>query len=458
MILNYIGESWVPAQEKKVFLKICPFKGDILEEVSACEAMDFVRALQFAKKSLLLPKRPDFEERGQILRKIADIITENEMAYSKREASHQAVPESFVLENSVRPAARAFISAAEDTEFKLQHPNHDSFLPTGIVVIAPHWGLSLRFLCEKLAPAIGAGNAVIVKPCSDSPVTGQILGEILERIRSEFPEAQWASGTCQILQGQKEDLLELMAGHPSVRAIAASSSLLTGELIQKAASPTWKKMQLHMGYNNSGLVLPDAKPEECIEQIYNSAFIGQGQISCNISRLFVLESQVVQWTDLLLEQSKKSKWQGPMMRKTDRPRLEDLLRQVRADQGKIIAGGEISDQGGLYLSPTMTQDLSHCSVLQQDTIAAPLLIISAVKYAHEMVKWVNTGYYGQIAQVWGSLEKTSAIAQKLEVGEVWVNGWVEKSRRIPYGVKQSFFGVADDRTFGTFFSDCKKIV
>jgi aminomuconate-semialdehyde/2-hydroxymuconate-6-semialdehyde dehydrogenase len=131
-------------------------------------------------------------------------------------------------------------------------------------------------------------------------------------------------------------------------------------------------------------------------------------------------------------------------------KINDIKAKLKSENGKIHYGAEGN-------GPLVVQDLSHCSTLQQDCLMAPVVLISPVKYVHEMVRWTNTSYYGMMAQIFGPDEKVQKFGSQLEVSRVVANGWIEKMKDLPLGMKQSFSGLSDVHAFGGFFSDLRKI-
>ncbi|MNL45866.1 Gamma-aminobutyraldehyde dehydrogenase [compost metagenome] len=137
--------------------------------------------------------------------------------------------------------------------------------------------------------------------------------------------------------------------------------------------------------------------------------------------------------------------------------MDEKIQLAKTEHGKILSGAETYSGKGFFHKPTVMIDLTNCSVLQQDEVQGPLLLITPVKYQHEMLKWTNTSYLGQGAVVWGSAEKAAKVIPKLECAQVWLNDWMNGSEKTLFGHKQASFGNPDMHWDGSFYSDVKSL-
>lgn len=455
VFLNYINGLWQPAQSQKTMEKFSPFDGSLLGEVALSEAMDVVLSLVSSKKSLAAYEKTSLEERAALLRRISEALSERAFEVASLEALHQGLPVDFVLEHSVSPAITIFSSLAGSLG---EGASLGILRPTGLLAIIATWNLSLRSVAERLAPALAAGNAVILKPSPLSPVTGQILGEI-------FSQVSLPPGLVNILHGG-EEVTQTLAAHPSVQAVSMVGRSGNVEKVIEAATGTLKKLQVLGGAKNAALVLGDADFRNWMPQIVRPFLLGQGQLGQNISRLFILESQQKEFLEVLVSYLESlrpasspranSDWTPLISSEAVRDTLNKLA-MVKADQGKLIFGGDSVPGPGFFMRPLVTLNLSNCSTLQQDELHGPLLIVTPVKYQHEMVKWVNTSYLAQSAVIWGSEEKALKLAEQLDVAEVSLNEWPSRELDPVGGNKQSSYGIQDYRWNGFFFSRAKKL-
>jgi aminomuconate-semialdehyde/2-hydroxymuconate-6-semialdehyde dehydrogenase len=453
--LNYIDGEFVPSQSRQTFAKYNPFNGEVLGNVSASDAMDIIRAIQSAKKAQTEFEKWTLDQRADLLNKIANHLESKADDYAFQEALHQGLPQTFVKEKNILVAAKIFRKAAQSILQLEKNRPRLQYQPTGLISMILSWNLSLRLLSERVAPALAAGNICLVKISKFSPITANIFGEVLAA-------ASAPKGLVQLIQGNGAEVGALMAAHPSIRGVNFVGRLANAENIVKGALPQFKKVQIHAGTKNSCFVLADTDYASLMLEILESFLLGQGQLGWNTTRLFILESIQKEFFEKLKEfmatlkpatSPKESTLWLPLISADAVANIEKKSQQLKGEGGKIIFGGGRGSSSGFFFQPTVSLDLSNCSELQQEEVTGPLLIVTPVKYQHEMVKWSNTGYYGQSAVVWGPQEKAIKLAEKLDVGLVTHNQWL--SEDLTTGHRQSAFGNPDLEVTGKFYSDVK---
>ena len=454
---NYIDGEFSPGQSKSHFPKFNPFTGEILGNVTASDALDVIRAIQAAKKAQVEFEKWTLEQRAELLLAIADKLSEKIKAYSLQEALHQGLPLQFVLEKSLQHSIHRFRKAAEEARsLESTRTPEQRFQPTGIISLILSWNLSLRLLSERLAPALAAGNVCLVKVSELSPVTAQIMGEVLS-------EVQAPKGLVQFIQGRGSEVGALLSAHPSIRAVSFVGKLSNAEKIIQGASPQFKKLQIQSGVKNSIFILNEVDFHHKMPEIMQSFLVGQGQLCWNTSRIFILESLQKEFIAKLSEYFNTLKpatspedlspWL-PVISKDVLQQMQVKAQQVKMEEGKLPLGGEGFSTSGFFFRPTVSIDLPNCSELQQEEVCGPLLILTAVKYQHEMLKWANTGYYGHSAVVWApSEEKALKIAEKIDVGTVSINSWFPEEFQT--GHRQTSFGDSSKSPWERFYSDVK---
>ncbi len=455
--LNFIDGEFVPAQSKASFAKMSPFTGELLGNVAASDAMDVIRAIQAAKRAQVEMEKWTLAQRAELLSKVATKLEEKIEDYAYQEALHQGLPANFVREKSLQYAIHQFRIISEAvTKYDQNKIPELQVQPTGIISIVLSWNLSLRLLAERLASALAAGNICLVKVSELSPITAVIMGEVLTA-------AGVPKGLVQFIQGRGSEVGALLAAHPSIRAVNFVGKLTNAEKIIQGALPQFKKVQINSGVKNSIFVLNEVDFQTKMPQILESFLIGQGQLCWNMTRIFVLESFQKEFTEKLKEYlaslkpatspKDTSPW-TPAINAEVLQQLEAKSQQIKMEEGKLIAGGVKADSNGYFFQPTVSLDLPNCSEMQQEEIRGPLLILTAVKYQHEMVKWANTGYYGHSAVIWApNSEKALKIAEKIDVGTVSVNSWFPAE--FEPGHRQTSFGLINTGPWGRFYSDVK---
>lgn len=429
------------------------FDGRTLGHIEICGPMEVVRALGLAKKALEAAEASSLAERAHLLNSFAQVLSENEQDFAAILAETEGFPKSFMLEKAVRASAQWLREVASQLAQAQGTAAEQIGSPTGVISIFPAGSLSLRTLMERLAPALGAGNVVLIKVPSKAPGLALVLQKLLQLV--ETPP-----GFIGVLFGRGEEIGSLLASHPSIRGVSFVGSPKVATQVMNAAVTSGKKIQISAGAKNSLCLLPESDLGQLPRWI-ESVLLGQGSLGWSASRIFVTEAQATEfWPALegalsslkpLTSIEGNSPWTPP--RAGTNEQHARWLQMAREEKAKILsAAGEESASAPIFL-----RDLSHCSVLQQEEIGAPICIVDVVKYAHEMAKWSNTGDYGLCAQVWGPDDKARRLAQKLQVGRVWINDWMADATPFA-GWKRSFFGLPDFRWNGSFFSNQKSVI
>ncbi len=438
------------------------FNGQILGEVSTSNAMDFVRTLQLTKKSQATWSELNLVDRSAALIQISREIEIHKLEIAQDLARTHGLSIAFQIKNEVEPAARAFERAAA-----AEVPPGSIPKPTGLISFLAPEQSTFRFLAERVSASLMAGNSALIA----TSIQSSFAGHWMRKVCAALPE-----NLLQVFHSDfnDENLLQILCAHPSISGVCSMGLKADSEKVLRLSAGSWKKLQVTSGYHNSALILNDCNLSEASEALLQSCFTGMGQLHGNISNILVIESQVEAFQREflgLLEQRSFATSEldaqsfGPLP-PSEKIRIEQLWQTVRSENGKILSGGTIQNisvltpsaqNPALHVRPLVVQDMSHCSVLQQDCLSAPVVLISPVKYVHDMFKWANTSYFGMIAQVFGPEEKIQKFAAKLEVSRICGNRWLSPEEALPFGIKQSFSGIADAHPFGSFFSDLRKI-
>lgn len=460
-IQSFINSKFVGSSQRTI--KKNPFTLESLHEIEACDLMQTVQAIQGAQKAFVDWKMTSISQRTVLIEKIIRVLQEKKTEFAKAEALDQGLPLNFSLSHNVEAAIYSFVSAKAQLEnYKVEQELQHS--ATGTISMLSSWNCSLRVICERLAPAIAAGNAVIVKISSQSPITAVILAEVLAA--AEVPQ-----GLIQILVSDDQDVKNLLVTHPGIKAICFTGQLKNAaEILKKVSAQSFnqfKKVQIATGSKNTAVSLNDPH-ESQFNEIMESFLIGQGQLSWNSNRLFVLEKYESEWQQKIeayfsslrpaTSINDTSNW-GPCIKAESFTHFSEIESMAVSDQAKLIQPSYVlsDSEKNCFLKPTFTKDMSNCSTLQQDQVMAPLFILSVVKYPFDIAKYSNVSYYGQSAHIWGAEDKIEKIAEQLEVAHVFRNRWSVKHHEPNHGVKQSAFGILDYRVFGDFFSNAKKL-
>lgn len=447
-------------QSDSQFIKYNPYNLEKLHEVNSCDLMGLIRAIQSSHKAFQEWKNSTLIERQTLIQKIQNELLVNKDHYAKLEALDQALSVSTVKKHCLESVIKNIQNLVEiknvTTEFQ--------FTPVGVIVIVASWNLSLRVILDRLVPALLAGNAVIVKVSSASPVTAIILSEIVNKC--EIPK-----GLINVIVTDDIEVKRALLAHPGVKAVSFTGCLETTNeilpLLTQASLQNFKKIQISSGSKNSGVCLSEPTDAN-FKEIMDSFLIGQGQLVWNSARLFVLEKYETQWQERIQDYMNtlrpsdgiedESVW-TPCLKPKSFNKFEEIKNQSKEDQAHLIevASTLTEKQKKIFLPPIFTKDMSRCSTLQQDQIHSPFFILSSVKYPFDVPKYSNVSYFGFAAHLWGEHEKLNTLATALDVGLVTFNKSSVEVCGSTIGVKQSGFGLQDNQSFGAFFSNVKRM-
>jgi len=471
---NFINGEYVAPVEGKYLDKICPMTGQKIYELPDSSEVDVVHAIKAAQSAFEDWSALKAEERSKIMNRIADLIEQRIDALA--EAETRDVGKSITLSRTLdmpraalnfRFFAGAILHKHEmATDMDGEAINYVLRQPVGVAGLISPWNLPLYLLTWKIAPAIACGNTVVCKPSEWTSKTASMLGEILN-------EAGLPKGVCNIILGKGDPAGSYLVKHPGVPLISFTGGTATGEKIQTMAAPQVKKLSLELGGKNATIVMKDVDIAKVIPQVARASFLNQGEICLCGSKILVQEdiyeefcTQFAKHVDSLVvgDPMDAKTFMGPIVAKNQYDKVLSLLEVAKKDGGQVIAGGGRPDlplefKEGFFLRPTVLKDLTNCSEIHQTEIFGPVVTINSFKYAHEAVKWANNSPYGLSASVWTkNLTQAHKIAADLKVGTVWVNTWLKRDLRVPFGgAKASGVGREGGEHSIDFFTETKTV-
>lgn len=315
--------------------------------------------------------------------------------------------------------------------------------PLGVVAAITPWNFPLLLGIWKIAPALLAGNTVVIKPSPYTPVTTLVLGEIL---RDVVPP-----GVLNVVSGG-DDLGAWMTSHPVPRKISFTGSVATGKRVMAAAAPDLKRLTLELGGNDAAIILPDVDPKAVAQKVFWGAFENCGQICSAVKRVYVHESIYSPFLAELGEMAKSVKvgngidagvQMGPLNNKAQFDRVSELVEDAKKHGAKIVAGGERLGGEGYFYSPTVVGEISDGVRLVDEEQFGPALPVIAYKDVDDAVARANGTNYGLSGSVWSSdPERGAEVAGQLECGSAWVNQHLAIMPHLPFGgAKWSGVGV-----------------
>lgn len=473
-ILNFInGEYCSPVSDKWID-NYNPSTGEVYSQIANSNAEDVEKAFQAAKSAFPTWSRTPIEKRSEILLKIADLIDEQLEELVLAESKDNGKPLSLARTVDIPRASANFrFYGKAITQFStkahesqgLHSINFTLREPLGVVGCISPWNLPLYLFSWKIAPALAAGNTVVAKPSEITPMTAFLLGKICS-------DAGLPKGVLNIVHGTGPSAGEAIVSHSEIKAISFTGGTKTGEHIARIAAPMFKKLSLELGGKNPNIIFADCNYEKMLTVTLRSSFSNQGQICLCGSRIFVEKSIYEKFKTDFVAHAKKLKVGSPFEKTTDvgalvsKPHLEKVESYVRLaieEGGKILLGGKrVKVEGfenGYYLEPTIIETFDHRCRVNQEEIFGPVVTLLPFETEKEVLDMANSVKYGLSATVWTeNINRTMRMAKGLQSGIIWVNTWLNRDLRTPFGgVKNS--GVGREGGFDAleFFTEPKNI-
>jgi aminomuconate-semialdehyde/2-hydroxymuconate-6-semialdehyde dehydrogenase len=473
-IKNYINGEYVNPVSDSWIDNYNPSNGEIYGQIPNSINEDVENGYKAAKNAFLSWSETSLDERSKIMSKIAQLITEKLPELAAAEAKDNGKPLHVAKSIDIPRAAanfqffaNAITQFASEAHESVGHNaiNFTLRQPIGVVGCISPWNLPLYLFTWKIAPAIAAGNCVVAKPSEITPMTAYLLGEILT-------EAGLPKGVLNIVHGLGTTTGQAIVAHPGIKAISFTGGTQTGAHIAKVAAPMFKKLSLELGGKNPAIIFADCDYDEMLQTTVRSSFANQGQICLCGSRIFVEASMYQKFKTDFIAAVSKLKVGNPFDTSTDigalvsRPHLEKVKKYIdNAAQygGKVIFGGASvsvdNSEDGYYLEPTIIEVQDNSCTLNQEEIFGPVVTIMPFNDENEVVAMANDVSYGLSATLWtNDLKRTMRVSKQIQAGIVWVNTWLLRDLRTPFGgVKNSGVGREGGFEALRFFTEPKNI-
>jgi aldehyde dehydrogenase (NAD+) len=446
----YIGGRWIaPESGSEIAVADCRTE-EVLGSVPRGGAAEVEASVVAARAGLEAWSGSTVTERVSALRGIADGLLARTDELAELMSREVGTPIATSKRVQVGLAADVFASMADIlTEFPLEERIGSSLLirqPAGVVAAITPWNYPLYQLAAKLAPALAAGCATILKPAGVAPLAAFALAEIIDRLG--LP-----AGTVNVISGPGAEIGELMAAHPGVDMVSITGSTQAGVKVARAAAATVKKVALELGGKSALLILDSSDLSAALPNAVRSCFVNNGQTCSALTRLIVPRSDLDAVEEGLAElvgamrvgdPLDEETTLGPLVSAGQRDSVRGYIEQGVAEGARLIAGGAAAPEGldrGYYVAPTVFSRVTPDMVIAREEIFGPVLVVIAADSEDEAVRIANDSDYGLSGGVWSSDEARSiAVARRLRTGQVAINGGRFNVRAPFGGFKQSGVG------------------
>jgi len=473
-IENYIGGELVAPHSGQYLDNFEPATGEVYSQIPNSDERDVDRAVEAAKAAFPSWSKTPAEERFAILMRLVALIERDLDALALAESTDNGKPVSLARSLDIPRAAsnfRFYATAAMHTANKSHDTtgvaiNYTLRQPLGVVGCISPWNLPLYLFTWKIAPAIAAGCTVVAKPSEVTPMTAYLLSKLCI-------EAGLPAGVLNIVHGTGPKVGSAIVAHPEVKAISFTGGTKTGEEIARVAAPMFKKLSLELGGKNPNIIFADCNYEEMLATTVRSSFSNQGEICLCGSRIFVERPIYERFRSDFVERVSALKLGDPRDAETDigaivsEQHFEKIMSYIvlaRQEGGRILAGGKqaLLDgrcADGWFIEPTVIEGLPHDCRTNQEEIFGPVVSIMPFDTEEEVFGYANSVRYGLSATVWTeNLSRAHRVSAALESGIVWVNCWLLRDLRTPFGgVKDSGMGREGGFEALRFFTEEKNV-
>jgi len=474
-IKNFIDGRFVAPIGGRYLDNIEPATGNPYSQVPDSDARDVDLAVTAAEKAFVDWSKKPADERSRLLLRIAHLIERDLERFARAESIDTGKPISLARSLDIPRAAanfRFFATAILHTESEAHVTDDVAFnytlrQPRGIAGLISPWNLPLYLLSWKIAPAIAVGNTAIAKPSELTPMTAFMLCEIVR-------EAGLPNGVLNVVHGTGPNVGAAITAHPKINTISFTGGTVTGRKVAEACAPLFKKVSLELGGKNPNIIFADADLDAAIAGSVRSSFANQGQICLCGSRVFVDRAAYKDFVDRFIDKASQLKVGDPFDEKTEqgaivnKPQLDKIKFYVDLAQkegGKVALGGSAPQppnqrcRAGYFFQPTVITGLPVSCRTNREEIFGPVVTITPFDKEEEVIAYANDCDYGLASSIWTqNLSRAHRVAEQINTGTVWVNCWLLRDLRVPFGgMKQSGVGREGGTEALHFFTEAKNV-
>jgi aminomuconate-semialdehyde/2-hydroxymuconate-6-semialdehyde dehydrogenase len=469
---NYISGEFIEPETGEWLENFSPATGEIIALVPKSGQNDINMAVESAIQALPSWSALTNVDRANWLDKIADKLETKYEEIAKLESKDTGKPISLAREVDAYRSVKNFrffanmIRNLNDESYEMEDAtNRVIYKPVGVGALITPWNLPLYLLSWKVAPAIGMGNTVVCKPSEMTPLTADLLMKTIDEIG--LPK-----GVVNLVHGDGMGAGSPLVSHENVSLVSFTGGTSTGSIVAKSAASSFKKLSLELGGKNASIVFNDCNLENTVKGVVRSGFLNQGQVCLCGSRILVQEKIYDEFVKKFVSEVQNMKIGDPSDENTKLgalispehlSKVEEYIKIAKDEGGTVLTGGYPNlpkeFKNGNWISPTVIADLDVNSRCSTEEIFGPVVTIHKFSNEKEAIEIANNTRYGLAGSIWtNDLEKANRVAESIHTGMIWINTWLHRDLRVPFGgVKDSGVGREGGKWSLSFFSEAMNI-
>lgn len=468
-IQNFINGVYTDPIKGKYIDNVEPGTGKVFAQIPNSTPEDLDEAIKASKGAFPIWSTMSVDKRSKILHKLADLIEANLEELAMMESRDNGKPLWLAKAVDIPRASTNFrFYASAIVNFSTEAQVSEGFMvnytrraPIGIVGCISPWNLPLYLFSWKIAPALAMGNCVVAKPSELTPMTAYMLGKLAN-------EAGMPPGVLNILHGEGKGIGQAIVEHEATKAISFTGGTATGKTVGATASQQFKKVSLELGGKNPNIIFADCDLEEAVKTSVKSSFTNQGEICLCGSRILIEESIYDEFKEKFLEECSKlivgdpleaNSNLGALVSEAHLNKVDSYVQLAKEEGGTILQGGTRLDKEGFYYEPTVVEGLDKSCRTNLEEIFGPVVTLNKFNSEKEAIEVANSTRYGLSCTLWTSdLKKAHRVSHAVQSGIVWVNCWLIRDLRTPFGgMKDSGIGREGGNEALRFFSEPQNV-